>query len=449
MEELFGTEIFSVGDWVLQLYQIIYFGFAFVLITTVLYFAIRFGKKHLLAKGWISPEFQPVLRKSLFLLWFLSLIWAFLLIFNLNIVLYPSENMDIHLGTIIQAIFIIVIAHILDKILNKILTDRYLANLQLDRYKREPIGLKKKPESASRIVQNVVITLVIIMLIDSFQLDFKLFEIPTGEQSPDLNFRFSNIFVILFIFFVARLLSWTLTQFILVGYYRKRDLNPGLQFAINQILTYFIYVVAIFILIEALGIQFTVLLGGLAALLVGIGLGLQQTFTDLISGIILLFERTIEVGDVIEMDGMIGAVERIGIRTSLMETRDNIMVIIPNSDLIENKVINWSHFDDKARFHISVGVAYGSDTQLVKKLLLESAIEHELVLETPSPSVQFKDFGNSSLDFLLFFWSDEYLVIEKTKSALRFTIDEKFRANGVTVPFPQRDLWIKNPDALK
>jgi small-conductance mechanosensitive channel len=449
MEDFLQTEIFNVQEWTLMLYQLIYFGLLAVGFTFLLVLIMRFGGRKLAEKGWKDWKNRRNVRNGLILGWILSLIWGFIVIFELNLTLYPSETLNITIGTLIQAAIIIIFAQILDKVLNKILYDRYIENQMLDRFDRAPVGLKKKPEAANRLVQNVVIMMVAIILIEAFGLDFKMFEIPTGERSPDLSFSFSNIFTILFIFFTARLMSWVLTQFVLVGYYRSRELNQGLQYAINQILTYFIYVIAIFILIEALGIQFTVLLGGLAALLVGIGLGLQQTFNDLISGIILLFERSIEVGDVIEFDNMVGAVERIGIRTSLIESRDNIMIVIPNSHLITRKVINWSHLDDKARFRIEVGVAYGSDTELVKNLLLEAAREHELVLAEPSSTVQFRNFGNSSLDFLLFFWSKEYLPIEGIKSDIRYAIDQKFRKHGVTIPFPQRDLWIKNPDDLR
>ena len=164
--------------------------------------------------------------------------------------------------------------------------------------------------------------------------------------------------------------------------------------------------------VETLGIQMTVLWGGAAALLVGVGLALQQTFNDLISGIILLFERSIEVGDVVNVSGMIGTVKRIGLRTSIVESVDNVTLLVPNSKFINEQVINWSHFDEKVRFKVSVGVAYGSDTKLVRKLLSKVAQENIYVLEYPSPFVRFVDFGSSSLDFQLFFYSRNLIVIE-------------------------------------
>ena len=179
-------------------------------------------------------------------------------------------------------------------------------------------------------------------------------------------------------------------------------------------------------------------------MLVGIGLGLQQTFNDLISGIILLFERSVEVGNVVELNGgMIGTVRRIGLRTSLIETRENISVIVPNSKLITDIVTNWSHNDDKARFLIQIGVAYGTDTQLVKKLLLKIARDNVYVLSNPGPTVRFTNFGDSSLDFNLIFWSRNFLVIEDIKSDLRFEINQVFLDNKINIPFPQRDVWIR------
>ncbi len=449
MQEFLETEIFFLAGSDVQLGQLIYFIFLFAVLTTILLVSFRLGDKWFEKKGLMSWESRRPIKREVFYMYILSLIWAFLVSFDLDVILVPSEQINITVALVIQAAIFVFSARILDKILNKILIDRYEENLKLSRTQRKPIGLKSKPDGGTRTLQRVVITFVLLILIQTFNLDFKLFEIPTGERAADIVFRISHLIIIFLIFFVARLASWILTQFVLTQYYRNKDLNPGLQFAINQILTYFIYVIAIFLIIEQLGIQFTLLLGGLAALLVGIGLGVQQTFNDLVSGIILLFERSIEVGDVIELDGIVGAVEKIGVRTSLVETRDNIMIIVPNSQLISDRVINWSHFDDKARFQIKIGVAYGSDTRLVEKILLEVARQHPMVLSSPSPTVQFRDFGDSSLDFILFFWSKEYILIEKIKSEIRYEIDAEFRKNKVSIPFPQRDLWLRNPEDLR
>jgi small-conductance mechanosensitive channel len=140
---------------------------------------------------------------------------------------------------------------------------------------------------------------------------------------------------------------------------------------------------------------------------------------------------------------MIGRVKRIGLRTSIIETTENITVIVPNSKLVTDSVINWSHQDDRARFTLSIGVAYGSDTALVKKILLQVATDNIYVLGKPLPIVRFVGFGDSSLDFQLLVWSRNFIVIEDIKSDLRFEIDRLFRENDVVIPFPQRDVWMK------
>ena len=232
-------------------------------------------------------------------------------------------------------------------------------------------------------------------------------------------------------------------------YFNRKNIEAGRQYAFQQFLVYTIYVVATLMVIEAIGIRLSVLWGGAAALLVGIGLGLQQTFNDLISGIILLIEGSIEVGDVIKVEGLVGTVRSINVRTSRVETRNNVSILVPNSKMVGENAVNWSHTREPTRFHIQVGVAYSSDVKLVTSLLLQAANVHSAVLRTPAPKVQFTDFGNSSLDFLLLFYSREYLRIEFVKSDIRYKIIELFRENNVEIPFPQRDLWLKNAEVLK
>jgi small-conductance mechanosensitive channel len=193
-----------------------------------------------------------------------------------------------------------------------------------------------------------------------------------------------------------------------------------------------------------IGISVTVLLAGSAALLVGIGLGLQQTFNDVISGIILLSERSIKIGDILEIDGDIVRIQQIGIRTSKGLNRDEISIIIPNSLITTNKVINWSHQSRKTRFRINVGVAYGSDVDLVLKILEESAQEHLDISDTNLIEVRLINFGNSSLDFQLLFFSKNIFRIEKVKSDIRKIINRKFTENNITIPFPQMDIHYKS-----
>ena len=207
---------------------------------------------------------------------------------------------------------------------------------------------------------------------------------------------------------------------------------------------YLVYILAVFLILETLGVRISVLLAGSAALLVGVGLALQDSFKDLVSGLILLGEGTVEVGDVVEVEGMVAKVMRIGLRTSRLETRDDTSIIVPNSKLVINNVSNWSHKETSNRFMVNVGVAYGTDVELVRELLLEVAGRHPDVLDQPAPSVQFIDFGESSLDFRLLFYSSRSFQIEFVKSDLRFAIVDIFEKNEICViPFPQRDIWIR------
>ncbi|RMG76780.1 MAG: potassium transporter KefA [Bacteroidetes bacterium] len=246
----------------------------------------------------------------------------------------------------------------------------------------------------------------------------------------------------------ARLGLYAFYRTILRRFFAQRDLEPGRQFAIKQLINYFVYTIALLFALQNIGIQLTVLLGGAAALLVGLGIGIQQNFNDLTSGIILLVEGSVEVGDIVQVGDVTGVVRDIGFRTSKVETWDNIFMIIPNSKLVVDNVINWSHENTPTRFHIRVGVSYGSDVELVTQLLYQAARAQKGVLKKPAPWVQFSDFGNSSLDFDLHFYTYQYLQIHKMRSEIRYRIVELFRANNIEIPFPQRDLWIRNPQDL-
>ena len=185
------------------------------------------------------------------------------------------------------------------------------------------------------------------------------------------------------------------------------------------------------------------LLAGSAALLIGIGLGLQEVFKDFVSGIILLFDGTIRVSDIIEVDGVVGRVQEIRLRASELETRDGIIIIIQNSSFITGNVINWTHNRKLTRFTVVVGVAYGSDIEKVRKVLVQCAMAHDDVVKTPEPTVLFSEFGDSQLTFTLQFYSRSVFKIEFVKSDIRFIIDKAFRENNITIPFPQRDVHMR------
>ncbi len=272
--------------------------------------------------------------------------------------------------------------------------------------------------------------------------DFLEFEIiKIGEYT----LKVYTLVIIFLIFFVTRVILWLIKT----ALFRKHKLdnrNLGNTYALFQIIKYVIWVIAFGFIIETIGIKVTVLIAGSAALLVGIGLGLQQTFNDIISGIILLSERSIKIGDILEIDNDIVRILEIGLRTSKGLNRDEITIIIPNSLITTNKVINWSHQSKKTRFKINVGVAYGSDVDLVMKLLKESTLEHTDITDEKLVDIRFLNFGDSSLDFQILFFSENIFRIEKEKSDIRKIINRKFTENNISIPFPQMDVHIKkNP----
>jgi len=376
-----------------------------------------------------------IYRQSFFLLILLTLLgvmWALKIDWDL---LYFTKY-PFRLSLLLSGVFLILLARMMDRIISRWFTRSYESQQKADRKKNIELIKKSGP---NQTIQWAVYLLVAIFVLKNFRWDAELMTFQNGK----VGLNISDLLFAILIFVFARLSAWVLTRVIMMPYYRNNSIDVGTQYAVNQLVTYVIFVLAFFFSIESLGMSFTVLWGSAAALLVGVGLGLQQTFNDLTSGIILLFDRSIEVGNVVDLKGTVGIVRKIGLRTSQVETRDNIIIIVPNSKLIVDEVVNWSHFDDKARFKVTVGVAYGSDTELVKELMLSVARDNVFVLEHPSPSVFFAGFGDSSLDFELYFWSRNFMFIERVKSDIRFEIDRKFRENNVTIPFPQRDLWIK------
>ena len=225
----------------------------------------------------------------------------------------------------------------------------------------------------------------------------------------------------------------------------RAGMDRGLQYAVGRMVYYALLVLGLMIALQTSGIEVgsvTVILGALG---VGIGFGLQNIVNNFVSGLILLVERPVQVGDWIEAGGIGGRVEHIGGRSTRIVTSDNITMIIPNADLVTQHIINWSHGDPKVRFRIPVGVAYGSDIARVRQALLEVAADHPGVLPDPPPTVFFHGFGDSSLNMELAVWTRDMVQTPlRFRSDLNFAIDAVFRRHGVQIPFPQRDLHVKS-----
>jgi small-conductance mechanosensitive channel len=259
----------------------------------------------------------------------------------------------------------------------------------------------------------------------------------------DYEISVIDLLIALLIVAGSRFLVWSIQKFLQKNIYSRGTIDEGRQFAFTQLIKYFIYTLSFLLVFQSLGISISLLLAGSAALLVGIGLGLQQTFNDLVSGLILLFEGNVQVGDIIEINTLIGRVTAIGIRTSKVETRDNVTIIVPNSKFIVDNVINWSHNKKLTRFTISISTSYESDPVLVKQTLLNCIKQHRDVVEKPAPIVRLQDFGENGLHFDLLFWTFNVWRIETLKSEIRFSVYKLFKENNITIPYPQRDLHIK------
>lgn len=451
MTDFLTFELWSYQDYSLRVFNLL---MAFVVLVGwgILY---RWGNRKLLRRFYKSDFANEAERKiaGRYMLRIFVLLGLITLVvaLNLNIQLYPILTTDglsgqnrLYINTVLQGLVILQLALLADWGISKILIQNYKQQRShpIQNLSNAKLATTRDEKRAGRMVQSIAYSFALFFLVNLFQLD-EIFSISFSRGEVNINITLSNVILAVGAILVARLAAWSVVQIFLHNYYKANDINIGAQYAINQLIRYIIYVFAIFIAAQNLGLQLTVVWGSIAALLVGVGLGLQQTFNDWISGFILLLERTVEVGHIIQIDDMIGTVRKIGLRVSRVQTLDNISILIPNSKLVTDKVINWSDFDNYARFTVSVGVAYGSDTALVEQLLLQAATETDGVLKYPKPFVRFTDFGDSALLFEVLFWSRNFIHIEDIKSKLRFKIDGHFRANKVQIPFPQMDVWLK------
>jgi small-conductance mechanosensitive channel len=267
--------------------------------------------------------------------------------------------------------------------------------------------------------------------------DFLNQSIQLGE-----NFKISvkGVILILIIFLVTALILKFVKKFVT----RKLPEADKLKFnSVFSFAKFFIYLVVVLVSLQNMGAQLTALLTASAALLVGIGLALQTFFQDIISGIFILVDQSVHVGDIIEIDGKVGRVVEIKLRTTRAVTITNKVLVIPNHKYLTSILFNWTENGIVTREYVEVGVAYGSDVNLVTKLLLQAANEHPKVLKDPEPTVLFMNFGESSLDFRLIFTVNDSFTAALPKSDIRYRINQLFIENNITIPFPQRDVYLK------
>ena len=263
-------------------------------------------------------------------------------------------------------------------------------------------------------------------------LHFKLFNI--GNTTVEVS---SLIFLALFVTGLYLLLAFAKKLI-----YRSAKLDDSKKFTFFALLRYFVYVIGFVLALDILGFNPSVLMAGSAALLVGIGLGLQNLFSDFVSGIILLVDSSIRVGDVIQVDDLVCEVKDIRLRTTSVLTRDDKYIILPNTMLTKNQLINWTHNKKLSRFDVTVGVAYHSDVNAVRQVLLEAAKENPQVANHPAPFTRLKDYDSSAVIFSLYFWTENVFRAENIKSDLRLAIFELLRQRNIEIPFPQQVIHL-------
>jgi len=266
--------------------------------------------------------------------------------------------------------------------------------------------------------------------------DFLDWHINTGEG---ISISILDVIIVSIVIFITTVILRVALKFL------TRNLTEDNKGKFGVVYGYFrwlIYLIILLITLDSVGVNITAVFAASAALLIGVGLALQTLFQDIISGVFILIDQSVYVGDIIEIDGKVGRVEEIKLRTTRAVTLDNKVLVIPNHLYLENSLYNWTQNGTTTRESVSVGVAYGSDVQLVKKLLLEAASSNENVLPNPEPTVVFTNFGDSSLDFKVIFTLADSFKAQFPKSEIRFTIDRLFREHNVSIPFPQRDIHI-------
>jgi small-conductance mechanosensitive channel len=270
-------------------------------------------------------------------------------------------------------------------------------------------------------------------------LDFRLFAIG-GVPFTLWNILYLVVLLLLLVAASRRLKRWLIEKVLV-----RREIEPGVRQAVATIVQYVFVFVGFLIILSTAGIDFTAINVLAGAIGIGVGFGLQSTANNFFSGLIILFERPIKVGDRIQVGEITGDVVRIAARATAIRTNDNIDIIVPNSEFISSQVINWSHSDREVRLHIPVGVSYSSNPEEVRRILLEVAAEHAGILKAPPPDVVFLGFGESSLDFDLRVWTSEFITApQNLRSDLNFAIQKKFQEQGVEIPFPQRDIHIRS-----
>jgi small-conductance mechanosensitive channel len=261
---------------------------------------------------------------------------------------------------------------------------------------------------------------------------------------PSSGITVASLLALVLLFGLVVLAERVVRRYFITRLLRGTHLEPALQFALARVMGYALLGLGFYISLQMVGVNLNSLAFVAGAVGVGLGFGLQNIISNFISGLIILAERPIAIGDRVEIGGVAGQVREISLRSTTVITNDNMAIIVPNADFITQRVTNWSYEDPRVRFRIPFGVAYGTDLSKLRQLMLEVADEHPKALKDPKPELFFVGFGDSSLNFELGVWSSEVTTSPRRfRSDLFFAIEKKLRENGIEIPFPQHDLHVR------
>ena len=273
-------------------------------------------------------------------------------------------------------------------------------------------------------------------------IDFFNYTIHLGS---DISFTVKSLVIIVLVFFFTKYFLRFSRRLIL------KRLDEDVQFKFKSIFAffnYFVYLIVILITFDTIGVNVTAIFAASAALLVGVGLALQTFIEDIISGIFIIADKAVHVGDIIAIEGQVGRVENITLRTTRAVTIDNKVLSIPNHKFLTSILYNWTENGTLTREHVEVGVSYASDVNQVQEILIELAGSHDQVLKNPVPTVLFQDFGDSALSFRLYFSINNSFIANQVKSDIRFKIFQAFKDHNIQIPFPQRTVWLNQTENL-
>jgi small-conductance mechanosensitive channel len=359
-------------------------------------------------------------------------------------VLFYLGPLGISLWSLIAIVLVFLFTLILRKILNRNLK-HYLASAN--------IGVEGKRAILMRLLSQLtylVMFYIMFLVLRQQNPDVSLREFVEYKIIDTENFElsFAHIIQVVIVFYIAKLSVRIIQLTINQRLRRRKDYDPGLEYVYVQITKYIVYVIAIMMASKLVFNNISGILTGSLGILVGLGLGLQDVFKDFVAGLVLLVERNLMVGDIIEIlssdgkDRLIVKVVKIGVRTSKIENRDGNTLILPNTQLSQNRIENWSHGNTLSRFTIEVPVAYGAETEQVIRLLKQAALGHPKVSKENEVIVRLSDFQQNNLKFELLFWAEHTWQINNYRSEIRMEIDRLFRQYKINMPYPQLDLHI-------